>query len=180
MRKVSSPANAEIGSARCATPSSRPCRCCAQRGMTAPQTRTATAAATGKAGIRRAAFPFRQAPAFSTEAPHLVRHASGCVPWRGVTGGESLRWPAWPIRDGRLDAPVHIRDLITSLTPPSPRRASLRRMAAQKVAASEGPISSPRTSRRPWPLTPIARISSCSGQAAPRSRARAAVRASAA
>src|SRR4051812_31547478 len=37
----------------------------------------------------------------------------------------------------------------TSLTPLRPRRASLRRKAVQKVSASDGPMSMPRTSRRP-------------------------------
>src|SRR4051794_49073 len=36
----------------------------------------------------------------------------------------------------------------TSFTPRSPRRASLRRNAVQKVSASEGPMSRPSTSRR--------------------------------
>src|SRR5215204_5058962 len=47
---------------------------------------------------------------------------------------------------------------ITSLTPRKPRRASLRRNAVQNVSASEGPMSRPRISRRPSPLTPTATI----------------------
>ena len=47
---------------------------------------------------------------------------------------------------------------ITSLTPHRPRRASLRRKAVQKGSASDGPMSSPRTSRRPSVLTPTATI----------------------
>jgi hypothetical protein len=44
----------------------------------------------------------------------------------------------------------------TSFTPRKPRRVSFRRNAAQKVSASEGPISTPSTSRRPSALTPTA------------------------
>jgi transposase len=44
----------------------------------------------------------------------------------------------------------------TSFTPRSPRRASLRRKAVQKGSASDGPMSIPRTSRRPSALTPTA------------------------
>jgi hypothetical protein len=58
--------------------------------------------------------------------------------------------------DGGLDALVASE--ITSLTPRRPRRASLRRKAVQKVSASDGPISMPRISRRPSPLTPTATI----------------------
>ncbi len=39
-------------------------------------------------------------------------------------------------------------------TPRRPHRRSLRRNAVQNVSASEGPISMPRTSRRPSLLTP--------------------------
>src|SRR3954453_13791887 len=46
----------------------------------------------------------------------------------------------------------------TSLTPLRPRRASLPRNAAQKVSASDGPMSMPSTSRRPSPFTPTATI----------------------
>ena len=45
---------------------------------------------------------------------------------------------------------------MTSLTPRRPRRASLRKNSLQKVSASEGQMSRPRTSRRPSPLTPMA------------------------
>src|SRR5512132_420993 len=45
---------------------------------------------------------------------------------------------------------------ITSLTPRRPRRVSLRRKPVQKVSASDGPISIPRTSRRPSAFTPTA------------------------
>src|SRR3977135_1494445 len=41
---------------------------------------------------------------------------------------------------------------MTSLTPRSPRLASLRRKSVQKVSASEVPIARPSTSRRPSPL----------------------------
>ena len=37
-----------------------------------------------------------------------------------------------------------------------PRRVSLRRKLVQKISASDGPISIPRTSRRPSALTPTA------------------------
>ena len=47
---------------------------------------------------------------------------------------------------------------ITSSTPSSPRRTSLRRNSVQKVSASEGPTSMPSTSRRPSSLTPTAMI----------------------
>jgi hypothetical protein len=39
-----------------------------------------------------------------------------------------------------------------------PRRPSLRRNSIQKVSASEQPISTPSTSRRPSELTPTAMI----------------------
>jgi hypothetical protein len=44
----------------------------------------------------------------------------------------------------------------TSFTPRPPRRTSFRRKLVQKVSASEGPISTPSTSRRPSALTPMA------------------------
>jgi len=55
---------------------------------------------------------------------------------------------------------------ITSLTPASPRRLSLRRNSTQKVSASEGPIAMPRergpsparASRRPSVLTATAMV----------------------
>ena len=47
---------------------------------------------------------------------------------------------------------------ITSFTPRSPRRASERRNSVQKVSASDAPIATPRTSRRPWSLTATATV----------------------
>ena len=47
---------------------------------------------------------------------------------------------------------------ITSLTPASPRRLSLRRNSTQNVSASEAPIAMPRTSRRPSVLTATAMV----------------------
>lgn len=47
---------------------------------------------------------------------------------------------------------------MTSSTPERPRATSLRRNSVQKVAASEGPTSSPSTSRWPSALTPMAKI----------------------
>jgi hypothetical protein len=44
------------------------------------------------------------------------------------------------------------------LTPRWPRRARLRRKSVQNVSASETPIVSPSTSRRPLPLAPMAMI----------------------
>src|SRR3954466_5359112 len=54
----------------------------------------------------------------------------------------------------------------TSLTPRRPRRASLRRNAVQNVSASDGPMSMPRTSRRPSLLTPTATITATENDAA--------------
>src|SRR5215218_4352563 len=45
---------------------------------------------------------------------------------------------------------------MTSLTPRSPRSASVRRNPVQKTSASEAPVATPRTSRRPSVLTPTA------------------------
>jgi hypothetical protein len=47
---------------------------------------------------------------------------------------------------------------ITSFTPASPRRFSLRRNSTRKVAASAAPIAMPSTSRRPSVLTAPARV----------------------
>ncbi|TWB67763.1 hypothetical protein FBZ87_1135 [Nitrospirillum amazonense] len=46
----------------------------------------------------------------------------------------------------------------TSLTPPKPRRLSLRRNSTQKVSASEVPMSMPRISRLPLVLTATAMV----------------------
>src|SRR5215213_11248622 len=45
---------------------------------------------------------------------------------------------------------------MTSLTPRRPRSASERRNPVQKTSASEAPVATPRTSRRPSVLTPTA------------------------
>jgi len=58
--------------------------------------------------------------------------------------------------DRRLDAFVSIGD--DQLDPCRPRRVSFLRKVVQKGSASDGPISSPRTSRRPSLLTPTATI----------------------
>jgi carbamoyltransferase len=57
---------------------------------------------------------------------------------------------------------------ITSLTPRSPRRASLRRNSVQNVSASEGPMSMPSTSRRPSLLTPTAMMTATETMRPPR------------
>ena len=58
--------------------------------------------------------------------------------------------------DRCLDPLVRVGD--TSSTPRSPRRTRPRRNSVQNGAASEGPTSSPSTSRRPRSLTPMAMI----------------------
>jgi hypothetical protein len=65
-------------------------------------------------------------------------------------GAESLR-------DRRPSAPSWASEM-TSFTPRRPRRASLRRNSTQNGSASEGPMSMPRTPRRPSVLTPTAMI----------------------
>src|SRR4051812_1936711 len=47
---------------------------------------------------------------------------------------------------------------MTSFTPRKPRSASERRKAVQNGSASEGPVVTPSTSRRPSVLTPMAII----------------------
>jgi Transposase IS116/IS110/IS902 family len=55
---------------------------------------------------------------------------------------------------GGFEAFVSVGD--HQLAPRSPRRGSLRRKSVQNVSASEGQISTPNTSCRPSPLTPMA------------------------
>jgi hypothetical protein len=60
------------------------------------------------------------------------------------------------LADGGLDALMGVGD--NQLDAAQSAAASLRRNAVQNVSASEGPMSMPRTSRRPSLLTPTPTI----------------------
>src|ERR1700748_2173716 len=68
---------------------------------------------------------------------------SAALPTRVHDFGDPALMPSWASET-------------TSLTPRRPRRLSLRRNSVQKVSASEGPMSMPKTSRRPSLFTPTA------------------------